>query len=356
MKKLLLLSAAITLAVGCSSPKNYTITGTVADTTLNGQMVYLSDYSSNSPIDSCVVADAKFTFSGPADSAFVLRVDLGRLYANLVSEVGNINVALAKPAVVSGTPLNDILQSFTAAKDSINNSLYSQYQALRSAVPQDMAAMDSISNLFSTTTNKLINDLFEGNKANNLGVFLAWNKLSNDKLSSVQMDSLFKLLSPNAIKFAPLQKKYNNQLNKENTVEGKMFADFNGVNATGDSIKLSDFVGKGKYVLADFWASWCGPCRGEVPNLKEIYEKYTDKGLVVLGVNVWDKKDAFNQAVVELEMPWAQICSFDNTTPTDQYGIDGIPHIILFAPDGTIAARGLRGDAMKAKMAELFAK
>lgn len=123
----------------------------------------------------------------------------------------------------------------------------------------------------------------------------------------------------------------------------------------GKTVKLSDYVGKGDYVVLDFFASWCGPCRREMPTLKGIYEKYNGKGLKVVGLAVWDEPADTKKCVKELALPWTIIDNAQSEA-TEIYGVSGIPHIIVFAPDGTILARDLRGNDLAAKVDELLAK
>lgn len=149
-----------------------------------------------------------------------------------------------------------------------------------------------------------------------------------------------------------VQKKLERLMKLQPSDVGDMFLDFE-VEYDGKATRLSDYVGKGKYVLVDFWASWCGPCREEIPNLIAAYNKYKEKGLVVLGVAVSDKPEATMQAIKELNIPYPQILNSQKIA-TDLYGIDGIPEIMLFAPDGTILKRGLRGEVIEKKLEEIF--
>lgn len=129
---------------------------------------------------------------------------------------------------------------------------------------------------------------------------------------------------------------------------GDMYKDFK-AEYNGKVTKLSDYVGKGKYVLVDFWASWCPPCRREIPNLINVYNTYKGKKFTVLGVATWDKPEDTNKAIKELGINYPQMLNA-GTAGSDAYGIQGIPEIILFAPDGKIVARGLRGEAVEAEV------
>ena len=137
---------------------------------------------------------------------------------------------------------------------------------------------------------------------------------------------------------------------KKATKAGQPFVDFTIVqdpeNPETSTVKLSDYVGKGKYVLVDFWASWCGPCKAEIPNIKAVYDKYAGEDFDVLSVAVWDKPEASVKAAAELGITWNQIINAQQV-PTDLYGIDGIPHIMLVGPDGIILNRDLRGDLIE---------
>lgn len=153
------------------------------------------------------------------------------------------------------------------------------------------------------------------------------------------------------------------------TKEGNKFVDFtidhiSGVDAEGNpvsrKVSLSDYVGKGKYVLVDFWSPWCGPCKAEVPNLKNVYEKYHGDKFDMLSVSVWEEsrkmnwKNSLDTAAV-LGMNWNVITN-GHKEPADLYGIDGIPHIILFGPDGTIVKRDLRGQELENAVAAAVAQ
>ena len=141
-----------------------------------------------------------------------------------------------------------------------------------------------------------------------------------------------------------------NWLVQMETSEGKMFKDFE-AEYEGNVTKLSDYVGKGKYVLVDFWASWCGPCKAEIPNLIKVYNQYKGDKFEVLGVATWDKPEDTKKAITQMGIPYPQMLNAQKAG-SDAYGINGIPQIILFGPDGKILKRNLRGEALEKAVAE----
>lgn len=136
------------------------------------------------------------------------------------------------------------------------------------------------------------------------------------------------------------------------TACGQMFTDFE-AEYDGKIQKLSDYVGRGKYVLVDFWASWCGPCRAEIPNLIKVYNQYKGDRFEVLGVATWDKPEDTLKAIGQMGIPYPQIINAQQAG-SKAYGITGIPQIILFGPDGTILKRDLRGEDVNAAVEDVL--
>ena len=139
------------------------------------------------------------------------------------------------------------------------------------------------------------------------------------------------------------------------TSEGKPFVDFTVNSVVGQTrsippqpkyaeVKLSDYVGKGKYILLDFWSPWCGPCRREMPNIKAVYDKYKGDKFDVVSIAVWEREpvDVTIETAAKLNMTWNQINN-GGREPAELYGVEGIPHLVLFGPDGTILKRGFHG-------------
>lgn len=140
------------------------------------------------------------------------------------------------------------------------------------------------------------------------------------------------------------------------TAVGQKFTDFEMQTPEGENVKLSDYVGKGKVVLVDFWASWCGPCRREMPNLVEAYAKYKNKNFEIVGVSLDQSGESWKEAIGKLNITWPQMSDLKywNCEGAKLYAVSSIPHTVLIDGEGTIIARGLHGDELQQKLAEVI--
>ena len=137
---------------------------------------------------------------------------------------------------------------------------------------------------------------------------------------------------------------------------GKPFVDLTMNDTEGKKHKLSEWCGKGRYVLIDFWASWCGPCRAEMPNVTACYEKYHDKGLEIIAISFDTDKNAWLQAIKNMKMPWVHLSDLAGwkSIASSTYEIKSIPSNILYDGEGKVVDFDLRGAQLEAKLAEIF--
>lgn len=356
MKRILTILFVAGLWAACSSPTNtYTVKGKVTDPAYNGETVYLINTENRNLLDSAVIAQGEFTFSGQIDTAQMALLRLQRLHSNFILEKGEILIDMNDTEAPAGTLLNNTMSEINAKSSQIQNNFRTEIEKVKSQTDLSDEEQEEILEKnfekLKQSFDSLMNSYFQLNKDNALGTWIILNWagiLTPEKFNAVVAQAGNQVKNSKAIQ--QIQEK-NRRI--ELTAPGKLFQDFKAEDKDGKEISLSDYVGKGKYTLVDFWASWCGPCRQEIPYIAKAYKDYQKKGLIVIGVAVWDKKEDHQKAVKDLNIAWPQLF-VPTQEATELYGISGIPHIILFGPDGTIIARDLRGKAIDEELQKIY--
>ncbi len=333
------MATGVALAACSATAANdtYKVTAQMPDD-FEGQTAFLVNFDTGEKIDSVTVADGLAVFSGNINGSALARIIIdGNRAGNLVLEPGEIKV---EGRAVTGTPLNEL-------NNTINNHLqeiYGRYEA----APADSTG-DAIRQQVINEYNAYLDSTLNTNIDNAIGYSLFLNKAY--EMSLDEIESYIKA-HPSLKSYTRVNKLVEAARNKAATQPGKKFVDFA---VTNDSItqRFSDYVGKGKPVLVDFWASWCGPCIRETAVIKDLLKEYGPQGLEVLGVAVWDEPQNTLRAIEQHQLPWPQILNAQ-TIPTDIYGISGIPCIMLIGPDGTILSRDKQDDELRADVKALM--
>ena len=358
-----LLAGGMAMMCACQPSQKsqmYTVTGELADSTHHGKKIYVMRYDDNEMIDSTFIEGNKFVFKGQVDTASFCRIDVDRsAYANFILEGGDIVVDLKTYVFPSGTPQNEALSQIAKEEETVYTDFQQKLNETKEKFADDKEAYAEAENqcleTFKARLAQRATELYATHNNDAVGFFL----LSTAFMNEIDNDAKEKIMSTFGpwLKSRKIVTKTMKRLQAvKNTAEGMPFVDIKGKDAAGNPVALSDYVGKGNYVLLDMWASWCGPCKDEIPNLLKLHNQYKDKGLTVLGLFVWDKEENLKKAMEAEGIVWPQIVNVGNMEVTDMYGVDGIPHIILFAPDGTILKRNLRGQTMIEAVDEVMKK
>ena len=363
MKKILLLAVAALGLFACSGNQvKYDIKGVNAPE--DGASVFLVDALSSECIDSAVVADGAFRMKGKADKdAFMNLNVLGSNWTFLFFNDGKpVQVDLSNNTL-SGSDLNNRVTE----ADLKTDAMYRQYNAFieeLSALPEEeqMAKMPEYREWFNKLRDCFLG-VVEDNKDNLVPVAFI------QTIRSLAGPDKFEELLNSGAPFAShpyvldLKRKIDESMarqkeaeEKKQAVIGQKFLDLEEADTDGNAHKLSEFVGQGKWVLVDFWASWCGPCKAEMPNVVAAYKKYHDKGFDIVGLSFDREKEPWVAAITEWEMPWIHLSDLKywNSAASNVYSVNSIPDNLLIDPEGTVVARGLRGEDLEAKLAEVI--
>ena len=363
MKKIVYLFAAGTMALAaCTSEPSYKISGTI-EGAADGELVYLQEVKGREMVklDSAVVTAGAFTFNGRQDVAanryitYTPAEGKGKM-TDFFLENGNIAVTFGEETTVAGTPNNEIYQAYKKEAGALNKEMRALYGKFKEeGLTEEQKA--EIEKQYEELDNKL-NDLtfktIDANITNAVGIHL-WPANSY----SMELEQLKALAAKVPAEFQS-NERIANLLKRievlEKTAAGQKFTDFSMPDPEGNIIKLSDEISKNKYTLVDFWASWCGPCRAEMPNVIAAYKEFNKKGFGIVGVSLDSDAAKWKDAIKTMNMTWTHMSDVKGwqCEGAALYGVNSIPATVLVAQDGTIVARNLRGEAIAEKLKELL--
>ena len=342
MKKIILIAAAAIMLFGCGKKSAYTITGDIKG--LSGTITLMDEKGEN--VAEVPVTDGKFTIEGVAEEPSLgLLANDNQPIAMLFLEPGNISVTgdTQQSITISGTKANDNNAIFTEKQYAIMEGFFTA-----ASEEERQAVADELKSYIETTMTENLDNYF--------GLYLLTNIIS-----SMDGDEIIAWLDKfdDAVRNTTLAQEVRAHAEAmNNTSVGSKFIDITLPDADGNEIALSSLVGEGKYVLLDFWASWCMPCIRELPFLVKTYELYHDKGFEIYGVSLDRDIESWITAMKDNAMTWPNVSIIDNEeqTATTDYAVQSIPANFLIDPDGNIIAKNLRGEEVQTKIAELLGK
>ena len=368
-------------AIAGNNQTGYVINGQV-EGLANGTTLTLVPMShDNDPaIAEAIVRDGKFQFAGIADEPICARIAVkdawGGPYVILENVEMNVAGKIASvsdnpngkfyqwDAKVTGSPLTDKLAEFDARHDALN-ILYQNYHekhaaafekaqslngAERAAYQQsdDFRAAAEAEKEFFDTVERTINGMVNDNKTSFWGPLL----MIKYKTYLTEEDGEYYKQLPEEVKNSFYGRKMKEEIWPVGA-PGDKVADFSLKGDDGTVYDLAKLTAGKKYVLLDFWASWCGPCRREIPNVKRAYEQFREKGFEVVSISIDKKEDAWRKAVKEEQLVWP---NFRSEEVANLFKVKAVPTVYPLDSDGRIVASNAacRGEALLAKLAELL--
>lgn len=394
MNPKILIALAVLLLAGCGGPKGYTIKGNI--TGGEGKTIYLyrglgSFFAPDDVVDSTVIVNGAFELKGElanpdvytlkffVDDSRADRGERGYVFRPLIPLFltdGTINVEAVFDSIpldrltvgglsydysnitVSGPDDFNLFMDYARGKEDVYAKLaHVNRDYGRIYRGHDMADRVSFVDRVSAAEAKVKEfaaDFVTRNAGNAIGLWALGDNL--DRFTAGELDHLSSLF-PQELKTSPLGEKVFAEVARiGRTAVGAPYVDHSFEDKDGNPVKLSDIVGKGKYVLLEFWASWCGPCRADIPHLKQVYDLYNPHGFEIISISMDADNAAWHKAIDEEQMKWLQVSdmkAFEGDL-AKIYNFNGIPSCVLVGPDGVIVNRNFRGPRMDKGLIDMY--
>ena len=354
----------VIIILGCSDPisknnfsLNLNITGELE------QKIYLSKRDAGKwvNIDSSSVVTGEIVLNGQIKDPEMFYLRSGQNLTNIFIEAGKITFTAhadsINKGITNGSKSQAELDSFNERISLITEQLDTLYNQYREAAKNDDGVrLEELSELIDTKDDERLVRTIDYAYLNNKSIVSAYLIMTNNYyLELAELDTITSNFD-NSIK----QTKYVELLldrirNLYKVSIGSSFTDFTLNDTTGNPIALSSLIGE-NYLLIDFWASWCGPCRRENPNIVAVYNDYNSKGFDIIGVSLDTDKNNWIKAIEKDSLTWSHVSDLQgwNSAAGKLYAVNAIPHSVILNENGTIVAKNLRGEELRDKIAELL--
>lgn len=380
MKKFIALAFTAAVLVSCKK-EGYTISGDVKGFE-DGTKVYINkqDVNGFTKIDSTEVKGGTFSFTGEKAELDMHFIELGKTQEFIfpfILEDGEIKISLDKTkpqdAKVVGTKNNDLMttyntDAFKIQEEIMNFQKQNQAKFMDAQTKGDQATMQTLMGEVNNIQNKYIDlnkNFISKNKDSYVSLLLLMQLAMSDALTPEEIKTYYNGFDA-SIKDSKKGKEFADNLKKMDEAEkqsssaqqkvavGQKAPDFSATTPEGKTESLHKNLGK--VTIVDFWASWCGPCRAENPNVVALYNKYKAQGLKIIGVSLDKEKEKWVEAIAKDKLDWLQISNlkFWDDPIAKNYAVEAIPATFILDANGTIVAKDLKGAELDAKVAELL--
>ena len=356
MKKYILLLAVNAFTLMACQSNTFNINGT-AKGFADGDTIYITtDFRNGSPIGMAIVSQEKFTITDTADSTFLCMAYSAKQPDNSLTfflEPGNINIEFNDSpgtARVSGTKLNDEWQTLNQSAADYGERINRIIEEMTKAGSPQSTIMAEVKKMNNELTGTII-ETAERNIDNELGYFIISNFTGDETLFNGERRQQLIEKMPPQMRQRPLIKQIEAQIKASAKTEvGQTMEDITLPTPDGKELSLLAEVAKNKVTVVDFWASWCGPCRQEMPTVVALYKDCADRGLGIVGISLDKDKAAWQKALTDMNMTWTQMSDLKGweSQAARLYMVNSIPHTFVLDPQGKILAKGLRGEELAA--------